>query len=180
MSYKAQPLVLHDSPGCARALISTFYKNPQCALMWPNLTRREITRHYLRRLPDNLVGFRDIERHVKVVHTATGEVVGYSRWLFPTRLLGLDRLGSALFWDQGRIEWDARGSPLQSKWWQKDETEWTSATMDAPSSEINKKLVKALAPSLELEGTAVQVKTDCLRGFRSSFQCLYSRYKVTK
>ena len=40
--------------------------------------------------------------------------------------------------------------------------------MDGPSSEINKRMVKDLAPSLNLVGTGVEEKTDCLRGFHSS------------
>ena len=120
MSYEFQPLVAHDSPGLACALISTFYKNPHRALMWPNMTCKGITHHYLRRLPDILLAFRDLERHEKIIHTPTGEVVGYSRWLFPTRLLGNHRSGFALFWDAGRFSLDPRGSPTYDRRWKRD------------------------------------------------------------
>lgn len=83
MPYAIQPVNPTDSPGLARAMMSSFYHDKHWVLLWPNMSLEEIIDGCTKRLLWNLVKIRKNKRHQKVIDEATGEIVGYAWWVPP-------------------------------------------------------------------------------------------------
>lgn len=56
-----------------------------CGLLWLNTTLQSVTNDCAERLPLALASERSVKSHLKAVDTATGEIVGYSRYIHPGR-----------------------------------------------------------------------------------------------
>lgn len=75
-----------DAAGLAKNNMSAFWEEKSWNLLWedgslPNrITAGEL------RMPRQLLTSRDVRRHQKVVETATGDIVGYARWILPESL----------------------------------------------------------------------------------------------
>lgn len=76
---------LDDAAGLAKIHVTQNWDKPWFKAAWGDHSLEEVIRSsalgYRKVLTDN----RDITRHQKVVHTATGEIVGYARWYFVTQ-----------------------------------------------------------------------------------------------
>jgi hypothetical protein len=84
MAYIVDSVATSDAPGVARAMFSAFWEDPHWRRLWATETNlEEIIRDCTERLPWLLIGSREIKRHLKVVDTTSGEIVGYSRYIVP-------------------------------------------------------------------------------------------------
>ncbi|RDW66458.1 hypothetical protein BP6252_10093 [Coleophoma cylindrospora] len=77
------PCTLADGPALARNNIAAFWTDPTWILMWPGKTCEYVTSQATLRIAHNLLSNREKWRHLKAVDTATGELVGYVRWVLP-------------------------------------------------------------------------------------------------
>lgn len=64
-------------------MMRAFYQDAHWASLWKGVTLENIIYDCARRLPWNLVKVTSTKRHRKVVDDATGNVVGYARWIIP-------------------------------------------------------------------------------------------------
>lgn len=86
MSYAVQPVTTSDAPGLARAMMSAFWEDQHWKILWAtNMDLETIISDCAGRLPWNLISGRSVKRHLKVVDTNSGEIVGglFSKLLFP-------------------------------------------------------------------------------------------------
>jgi len=60
-----------------------FYQDARWASLWKGITLDNIIYDCARRLPWNLVKMTSAKRHRQAVDDATGNVVGYVRWIIP-------------------------------------------------------------------------------------------------
>ncbi|KAJ5948988.1 hypothetical protein N7454_002295 [Penicillium verhagenii] len=87
MSFAVQPCYPADAPGIATTMMSARLTDPHWVKMWEdNISRDEIITGAIGRVPWNLINTRDAKRHQKVVDVASGQVVGYARWMLPPHL----------------------------------------------------------------------------------------------
>lgn len=69
--------------GLADTMMRAFYQDAHWASLWKGVTLDTIIYDCARRLPWNIVKVTSPKRHRKVVEEATGNVVGYARWIIP-------------------------------------------------------------------------------------------------
>ncbi|KAF2223459.1 E1-E2 ATPase-domain-containing protein [Elsinoe ampelina] len=81
--YTIAPVTYADAPGLAEAMMSAMNQDHHYGLLRANGTTDELIAESTLRLPHNLRENRSSLRHQKVVHTITGEIVGYARWELP-------------------------------------------------------------------------------------------------
>lgn len=74
---------LADGPALARNNIAAFWTDSTWVLMWPGKTCEYVTSQAALRIAHNLFSNREKWRHLKAVDTATGNLVGYVRWVLP-------------------------------------------------------------------------------------------------
>lgn len=73
-----------DGAGLARNNIAAFWRDPAWALLWPEAIDLEfLIEQSAKRQPRNLLRNQEFLRHQKAVDLATGDVVGYARWVLP-------------------------------------------------------------------------------------------------
>lgn len=137
MPYLVQPIHTSEAPGIARAMISAFHQDRHWALLWGQMTLEEIIEGCTQRLPWNLVKVRSNKRHQKVVDEATGEIVGYARWILPK--------GFEHIWPEAQIE---EPSDEEHK---KFEAQWESATVNGNVKGSNRELVVEMSVALDAE-----------------------------
>ncbi|KAJ5609447.1 hypothetical protein N7528_010014 [Penicillium herquei] len=76
-----------DAPGLGAAMIKARLTDPHWVFMWEeDIPAEEMISRSTDRIPWNLVNGRDTKRHEKVIDDATGQVLGYARWLLPPDL----------------------------------------------------------------------------------------------
>ena len=83
MIYTIHPVKPTDSMGLADTMMRAFYQDAHWASLWKGVTLDTIIYDCARRLPWNIVKVTSPKRHRKVVEEATGNVVGYARWIIP-------------------------------------------------------------------------------------------------
>ncbi|KAI2479895.1 acetyltransferase [Pyrenophora tritici-repentis] len=83
MIYTIQPVKPADAAGLAETMMRAFYQDAHWASLWKGITLDSIISDCARRLPWNLVKVISTKRHRKVVEDATGDIVGYARWIIP-------------------------------------------------------------------------------------------------
>ncbi|KAK1245469.1 hypothetical protein MKX08_005098 [Trichoderma sp. CBMAI-0020] len=71
-----------DAVGLANSNMTAFYGEPWWNMNWDK-PLDAIIESATARMPTNLLKDRDVRRHQKVIDTATGQVVGYARWILP-------------------------------------------------------------------------------------------------
>lgn len=90
MTYAVQSVTTSDAPGLARAMFSAFWQDIHWQKLWAtNMDLETIISDCTERLPWLLISGRSLKRHLKVVDTTTGEIVGYSRYILPDSHSGM-------------------------------------------------------------------------------------------
>ncbi|TVY42160.1 hypothetical protein LSUB1_G001937 [Lachnellula subtilissima] len=90
MSYVVQSVTTSDAPGVARAMFSAFWQDIHWQRLWAtDMDLEAIIRDCAERLPWLLISGRNVKRHLKVVDTSSGEIVGYSRYIVPESHVGM-------------------------------------------------------------------------------------------
>lgn len=65
-------------------MMSAFWTDAHWRILWqPDMTLEDIISDCTERLPRILTRGRELKRHLKVVDTTSGEIVGYSRYILP-------------------------------------------------------------------------------------------------
>jgi hypothetical protein len=89
MAISIQPINLADTPGLARTLMSAWYEDPHWRALWLQTPVLEALIHMASEgMSWSLVNSESRKRYKKAVDTATGEIVGYVRWVLPPVLDG--------------------------------------------------------------------------------------------
>ncbi|KAF3070629.1 hypothetical protein GL218_00218 [Daldinia childiae] len=84
-TWKIERCTVADAATLARNNMSAFWEDPNWNLIWPKETTREfLIENAIKRYPRTLVTNREKMRHEKAVDPATGELVGYARWILPS------------------------------------------------------------------------------------------------
>lgn len=87
MSYSVCPVTVNDAKPLATVMMAARWDDPHWVSLWHKpMSLDTITADCAQRLPWNLVNGRKEKRHQKAVDVASGEVVGYARWLLPPDL----------------------------------------------------------------------------------------------
>lgn len=77
MPYVIQPATTSDAPGLARAMMSAFWQDQHWKILWAtDVDLETIISDCAGRLPWNIISGRSVKRHLKVVDTNSGEIVG--------------------------------------------------------------------------------------------------------
>ena len=85
--YQLGSLTVDDAAGLAKSNVTAFYEETWWRILFPpTRTRESLIQAVTARSPRNLLTARDVRRHQKVVDSATGELVGYARWILPESL----------------------------------------------------------------------------------------------
>lgn len=71
-----------DAAGIAKNNMTAFYGETWWNMQW-DIPLEKIIYMTTKRYPHNLLRDRHVRRHQKVIDTATGEIVGYARWILP-------------------------------------------------------------------------------------------------
>lgn len=137
MPYIVQPVSPNETDGLARAMMSAFHQDKHWALLWPNMSLEEIIAGCTQRLPWNLVKVRTNKRHQKVIDEATGDIVGYSRWILPKDLENM--------WLEAQIT-----EPTAEEY-QLYESRWKEATVNGRSKGSNTAMVSEMSGVLDKE-----------------------------
>ena len=165
MPYAIQPIEMKDVPGLARAMMTAFYQDAHWRLVWSNMTLEQIIDGCRCRLPHNLTTGRDRKRHQKVIETASGEIVGYARWVLSPQLLKIGKDGKAVFWPEAQIP---EPTPEQREIY---ESEWQSARKDGHNVGSNQDMIMALSEKLDAEDERIKGGEEWL-GRCSPLHCL--------
>ncbi|KAI5210059.1 acyl-CoA N-acyltransferase [Aureobasidium subglaciale] len=87
MPFSIQPIDVARAPDVAKAMIDARWADPHWkALFEDGFTSSQVTLETGQRLPWNLINGRATKRHQIAVDEATGDVVGYVRWILPSHL----------------------------------------------------------------------------------------------
>ena len=71
---------IDDTHGLAATTTSAFWTQPRWRAKWTDHSIEAATTAIAARLPKELLTAPEVRRHQKVVHGATGQIVGYARW----------------------------------------------------------------------------------------------------
>lgn len=124
-----------DSTGLADTMMRAFYQDAHWASLWKRITLENIIYDCARRLPWNLVKVTSTKRHRKVVDEATGNAVGYARWIIPD--------GHADTWANGIVLED----DLEKR--QAYEQSFQNVTEDGTIRGIDHQMVDELSEAIE-------------------------------
>lgn len=82
-TYRLVPnCTVDDAVGLANSNMTAFYGEPWWNMNWDK-PLDAIIESATARMPTNLLKERDVRRQQKVIDTATGQIVGYARWILP-------------------------------------------------------------------------------------------------
>lgn len=137
MAYVVQPVSPAEAPSLARAMMSAFYQDKHWVLLWPQMSLEDIISRCIERLPWNLVKVRTNKRHEKVVDEASGEIVGYARWILPK--------GFEYIWPEAQI------SEPTAEDYQAYELKWKGATVNGSSKGSNTVMLEDMSGPLAKE-----------------------------
>jgi hypothetical protein len=83
-SYQLHPCcTVADGVGLGKCSASAFWGETWWRMLWPGRNVESMIEAVGARTPHNLLQYRDVRRHQKVVDAASGEIVGYARWVLP-------------------------------------------------------------------------------------------------
>jgi hypothetical protein len=99
------------------------------------MTLEEIINGCTQRLPQNLVKDHANKRHQKVVDEASGEIVGYARWILPK--------GFEHSWPEAQI------SEPSAEEYEKYEAQWGGATVNGQVKGSNRAMVVEMSGPLD-------------------------------
>jgi ribosomal protein S18 acetylase RimI-like enzyme len=86
MAYKLQTCcTVGDAAGVAKTNVAAFWTQTWWRILF-DATEEQVTQVTTARTPQNLLAQRDVRRHQAVVDEATGDIVGYARWILPAAL----------------------------------------------------------------------------------------------
>lgn len=74
---------VEDGPALAKNNMSAFWEQKWWNINWETATLDEVIEKAAARMPRNLLKDRHVLRHQMVIDTATGQPVGYARWIMP-------------------------------------------------------------------------------------------------
>jgi hypothetical protein len=77
------PCRVEDGKYIAQSKVAAFWDEAWWRLSWTGRAKEYMIRGITDRSPKNLLTDRDIRRHQKAVHSETGDIVGYARWIMP-------------------------------------------------------------------------------------------------
>ncbi|KAH8648271.1 hypothetical protein BGZ60DRAFT_499633 [Tricladium varicosporioides] len=84
MAISIQAVSVADTPRLARTMMGAWYGDPHWLTLWVRLPALgDLIYASEERLPWNLINGDKSKRYQKAIDTATGEVVGYARWVLP-------------------------------------------------------------------------------------------------
>ncbi|XP_014559678.1 hypothetical protein COCVIDRAFT_35203 [Bipolaris victoriae FI3] len=133
--YTIHPVKPTDSTGLADTMMRAFYQDAHWASLWKRIMLENIIYDCARRLPWNLVKVTSTKRHRKVVDEATGNAVGYARWIIPD--------GHADTWANGIVLED----DLEKR--QAYEQSFQNVTEDGTIRGIDHQMVDELSEAIE-------------------------------
>lgn len=82
-TYKLQPhCTVEDAAGVAKTNVSAFWTQTWWRILFV-ATEETVVAKVTARAPHNLLAQRNVRRHQAVVDVATGDIVGYARWILP-------------------------------------------------------------------------------------------------
>ena len=82
--YQVQsPCRVEDGKYIAQSKVAAFWDESWWRLSWTGRTKDYVLRGITDRSPKNLLTDREVRRHQKAVHSETGDIVGYARWIMP-------------------------------------------------------------------------------------------------
>ncbi|CAF3540079.1 unnamed protein product [Fusarium graminearum] len=82
--YQVQsPCRVEDGQYIAQSKVAAFWDEAWWRLSWTGRAKEYMIRGITDRSPKNLLTDRDVRRHQKAVHSETGDIVGYARWIMP-------------------------------------------------------------------------------------------------
>lgn len=79
--YKLVGCAPEDSAGIAKCKVSAFWSEDWWTVVFSDKRPGALSSAMTARIPHGLVQGRRLQRHQKVVHVPTGEIVGYARWI---------------------------------------------------------------------------------------------------
>jgi len=116
--WSIQRCTVADAAALGENNASAFWTDGSWRQMWPLCTLSPfVVEQVTKRLPRNLLTDRAKLRHQKAVDPATGEVVGYARWILPPSRAGDEWWPEAQVPDVGDDEKAAFGELAGSAWW---------------------------------------------------------------
>lgn len=74
---------LVEKAALAANSIPAFWADPNWVLSWQHRTLEYHVSQVAKRIPRNLLGERDRNRHQKVIDPVTNQILGYARWTLP-------------------------------------------------------------------------------------------------
>jgi hypothetical protein len=83
--YTVEACRVEDAVEIAHSNISAFWNDPNWVLMWRDKSKDYVISQAIRRSAWNLLKDPTQYRHQKVQDSYTGAIVGYARWILPTR-----------------------------------------------------------------------------------------------
>ncbi|KAH6699996.1 acetyltransferas-like protein [Leptodontidium sp. MPI-SDFR-AT-0119] len=136
MPYQVHPVIPIDAPGLANTMMSAFHTDQHWRLLWGSKPLPEIINDCTARLPWNLITSRSVKRHLKVVDTDTGEIVGYSRYILPENC-------EEMHWLEAQVR------ELSAEERVAFEERWKSVTENWKMRGLNYKHLEEFGPELE-------------------------------
>ncbi|KAI0851887.1 acyl-CoA N-acyltransferase [Daldinia vernicosa] len=90
-TWKIERCTVADAAALARNNMSAFWEDPNWKLIWSKETTLDmLIENNAKRYPRILATDREKKRHEKAVDPATGELVGYARWVLPSEHLAAE------------------------------------------------------------------------------------------
>ncbi|KAK4499455.1 hypothetical protein PRZ48_009970 [Zasmidium cellare] len=83
MTYRIEPVAYTDAPGLSEAMMRAMNQNEHYNLLLNRATTEQLITDTTLRLTYRLSENRNRLRHQKVIHTETGQIVGYAHWELP-------------------------------------------------------------------------------------------------
>ena len=165
MRFSLQPCGPADASDIATVIMTAWNTNWHWRYRWEDLSLENLIERSTKRFPWNLVTEREIKRHQKAVDIATGEVVGYARWLLPPELADKN------VWSEAQV---AEPSPKDRELFERDFRE--SPLPNAKSGEM----IAFRAGGLEEAEKRVRVDDPFLSkcSFRSTEKRIFDVYVV--
>lgn len=107
-----------DGASLAYNNMSAFFEDPTWVVAWPKGTKLDfLIEQSAKRQPRNLLRDRENTRHQKAIDPATGQVVGYARWILPNGKGGEKMWEEALVPDVSPVERERFEEEAKSAKW---------------------------------------------------------------
>jgi hypothetical protein len=138
-SWSIQKCSVGDGADLAYNNVSAFWTDPTWSTIWPKCVLPSFAIEQVRkRTPRNLLLERDRRRHQKAVDPATGELVGYARWILPSSHAGDEWWPEAQVADVSAEEKKAFEKEFEAAWWHFDDQD---TEIDIAMSAVKKRML---------------------------------------